>query len=160
LKFSRKAMEIRVLDTQECVKMDIAIAVFVRSVLRHLTRRILAGVRFGSRAQVVAPILGEEVIRADDGTMMARDALRLLLDMSRKSVRKGEEEYLDLVSLIIESGSLSERMRAAFRPEVGAGPVSMETVRGVYLELADCLEANEPWFGRGAAVQRQPTTIP
>jgi glutathione synthase/RimK-type ligase-like ATP-grasp enzyme/gamma-glutamyl:cysteine ligase YbdK (ATP-grasp superfamily) len=176
-KFSRKAMEIRVLDTQECVKMDIAIAVFVRSALRYLTRRILAGrlhrpdhdmlvhdfrqtVQSGSRARVMAPFLGEEVDRADDGSMLARDALCSVLEMARKSVRKGEDEYLDLVSLIIESGSLSERMRAALQPEPGSGQTLMESARGVYLELADCLEANEPWAGRGAAVQRGATAGP
>ncbi|HEX6912423.1 MAG TPA: glutamate-cysteine ligase family protein, partial [Longimicrobium sp.] len=30
LRFARRAMEVRVLDTQECVKMDVAVAVFVR----------------------------------------------------------------------------------------------------------------------------------
>ena len=42
-KFSRKAMEVRVLDTQECVKMDAAIAAFVRAALKDLTKRVLAG---------------------------------------------------------------------------------------------------------------------
>ncbi len=92
--------------------------------------------------------------------MLARDALRSVLEMARKSVRKGEDEYLDLVSLIIESGSLSERMRAALLPEPGSGQTLMESARGVYLELADCLEANEPWAGRGAAVQRGATAGP
>jgi glutamate---cysteine ligase / carboxylate-amine ligase len=171
LKFSRKAMEIRVLDTQECVKMDVAIAVFVRSALRYLTRKLLAGrlelpehevlvhdfhetVRSGSMARVVAPFLGEDGMRADDGSMTARDVLRALLEMCRKAVRKGEEEYLDLVAFVIESGSLSERIRETLLAETASGAGLLDAARGVYLELADCLEANEPWVGRGAAVQR------
>ncbi|MBD0319823.1 MAG: RimK-like ATPgrasp N-terminal domain-containing protein, partial [Gemmatimonadetes bacterium] len=41
-KFSRRAMEVRVLDTQECVKMDVAVAVFVRSALKYLAGRVKA----------------------------------------------------------------------------------------------------------------------
>src|SRR5690606_26049897 len=36
LKMSRQSMEVRVLDTQECVRMDCAIAAFVRAALRWL----------------------------------------------------------------------------------------------------------------------------
>ncbi|CAN5731416.1 hypothetical protein BH23GEM6_BH23GEM6_16100 [soil metagenome] len=168
LKFSRKAMEIRVLDTQECVKMDVAVAVFTRCVLRHLSRKILAGslplpdhealvhdfqevVREGSAARVLAPMFGDALPRAADGTAETRDVLRALLTMGRKSVPKGEAEYLDLVSLIIESGSLSEKIRDALAPLAAMPSELLAASRTLYLELADCLEGNEPWRGRYAA---------
>ncbi len=160
LRFSRKSMEIRVLDTQECVKLDIAIAVFVRSALKHLSQRVLKGkvelparevlvadfretIRAGSMATVQAPHLSA------DGPRSAREVLRGLLADARKAVRKDEAHYLDLVEGMIESGSLSERIRSRLSLFVDDEEAFTETARRLYIELADCLESNEPWSGRG-----------
>ncbi len=166
-KFSRKAMEIRVLDTQECVKMDVAISVFARSVLRYLSRRVSAGrmqlsphevlvndfratVREGSAARVAAPMLDDTVARDSDGLTGAADALLGFLAMARKAVRKGEADYLDLVERVIRSGSLSERMRERLLPFADDPASLTDAARTMYSELADCLERNEPWAGRWA----------
>lgn len=164
-KFSRRAMEVRVLDTQECVKMDAAIAAFVRAALKHLARRVLAGklklpphailvedfratVRDGSAARVGAPHFAVE--RDENGRTEVRTILRALLEDARGSARKDEAEYVELVGRVIETGSLSERIRAALRPHERASDEEFtEAARRVYIELMDCLEANEPWRGRG-----------
>jgi glutamate--cysteine ligase len=164
-KFSRRAMEVRVLDTQECVKMDVAVAVFVRSALKFLTARIKKGrmvlpphailvedfracIRDGSRARVVAPRVPGD--RDADGRTSARDALRALLAGARKAVRRDEAPYLDLVERMIETGSLSERIRAELEPFADADDERFtEAARRIYIELMDCLEANEPWGRRG-----------
>jgi glutathione synthase/RimK-type ligase-like ATP-grasp enzyme/gamma-glutamyl:cysteine ligase YbdK (ATP-grasp superfamily) len=165
LRFARRAMEVRVLDTQECVKMDVAIAVFVRSALRHLTARVAAGrvelpdhgalvedfracIRDGSAARVVAPHL--DVDRDGDGQADARTVLRHLLAGARRTVRKDEAGYLDLVARMIETGTLSERIRAEMAPFAQADDETFtEAARRIYIELIDCLEANEPWARRG-----------
>lgn len=164
-KFSRRAMEVRVLDTQECVKMDAAIAAFVRAALKDLTRRVLAGkielpphellvedfratIRDGSAAVVTAPHVAVE--RDETGRTDVRAVLRALLAGARKTVRKDEAPYLELIARVIECGSLSECIRAALRPhEAGSDEDFTEAARRVYIELMDCLEANEPWRGRG-----------
>jgi glutathione synthase/RimK-type ligase-like ATP-grasp enzyme len=165
LRFARRAMEVRVLDTQECVKMDVAIAVFVRAALRHLAARVAAGrvalpdhavlvadfracIRDGSAARVAAPHL--EVDRDGDGAADARGALRSLLAAARRTVRKDEAAYLDLVARMIETGTLSERIRAEMAPYAQADDETFtEAARRIYIELIDCLEANEPWARRG-----------
>ena len=164
-KFSRRSMEIRVLDVQECVKMDVAVAVFVRSALRHLTGEVLAGrvllpahrvlvadfracIREGSGARVLAPHLGEEGERGEDGKTPVREILRELLDGARRAVRKDEAPYLELAARVIESGTLSERIRAALEPYVEEDEEFTEAARRVYIELCDALEANEPWGRR------------
>jgi hypothetical protein len=43
MRFDREAMEVRVLDLQECPKMDVAIAAFVRGALAAMSARIRAG---------------------------------------------------------------------------------------------------------------------
>jgi glutamate--cysteine ligase len=164
-KFSRRAMEVRVLDTQECVKMDAAIAAFVRAALKHLAKRVLAGklelpphavlvedfratVRDGTEARVAAPHFAADGDEA--GRTEVRAVLRQLLEGARKAARKDEAAYMELVGRVIETGSLSERIRAALRPHERASDEEFtEAARRVYIELMDCLEANEPWRGRG-----------
>jgi glutathione synthase/RimK-type ligase-like ATP-grasp enzyme/gamma-glutamyl:cysteine ligase YbdK (ATP-grasp superfamily) len=165
LRFARRAMEIRVLDTQECVKMDVAVVVFVRSALKHLTQRVAAGrvelpdhavlvedfracIAGGSAARVRAPHL--DVERDGDGTADVKEVLRHLLSGARKSVRKDEAGYLDLAARMVETGTLSERIRAALAPVADADDETFtEAARRIYIELIDCLEANEPWARRG-----------
>ncbi len=159
LRFARRALEIRVLDTQECVRMDIAIAVFVRSALRALARRVGAGklalpdhsvlvadfretIRVGSQAQVQAPHLG--------GPAPVREVLHSLLSEARRVVRQDEASYMDLVERAIETGTLAECIRAEMEPYLEADDDTYtEAARRIYIELADCLEANEPWQRRG-----------
>jgi hypothetical protein len=51
---------------------------------------------------------------------------------------------------VIETGTLSERIRAVLLPHAQAPDEEFtEAARRVYIELMDCLEANEPWRGRG-----------
>ncbi|HET7229595.1 MAG TPA: glutamate-cysteine ligase family protein [Longimicrobium sp.] len=165
LKFSRKAMEVRVLDTQECVKMDAAIAAFVRAALKDLTRRVLAGkvdlpphellvedfresIRDGSAALVAAPHFN--VDRDETGRTDVRAVLRGILDGARKQARKDEAPYMELVAAVIDRGSLSECIRSALAPyEEASDEDFTEAARRIYIELMDCLDANEPWRGRG-----------
>jgi gamma-glutamyl:cysteine ligase YbdK (ATP-grasp superfamily) len=164
-KASSKRMEVRVLDTQECVRMDMAVAAFVRSALKTLTQRVADGklalpahavlvadfrstVRDGSRARVMAPHFGS-VPRDAEGRADVRDVLRVLLEDARRSVRKDEAEYLELAGRTIEAGTLSERIRAALLPfQEAEDEVFTDAARGIYIELMDCLEANEPWARR------------
>jgi glutathione synthase/RimK-type ligase-like ATP-grasp enzyme/gamma-glutamyl:cysteine ligase YbdK (ATP-grasp superfamily) len=165
LRFARRAMEVRVLDTQECVKMDVAVAVFVRSALKHLTQRVAAGrvelpdhavlvedfracIADGSAARVRAPHL--DVERDGEGRADAKEVLRHLLCGARRAVRKDEAPYLDLAARMVETGTLSERIRAALAPVADADDETFtEAARRIYIELIDCLEANEPWARRG-----------
>ena len=164
-KFSRRAMEVRVLDTQECPKMDVAVAAFVRAALKFLTSRILAGkielpphellvedfracIRHGSAALVSAPHFA--VDRDETGRADVRAVLRQVMEGARKAARKSEAGYLDLVARVIETGSLSECIRASLLPFADAPDEDFtEAARRAYIELMDCLEANEPWARRG-----------
>jgi glutathione synthase/RimK-type ligase-like ATP-grasp enzyme/gamma-glutamyl:cysteine ligase YbdK (ATP-grasp superfamily) len=164
-KFSRKAMEVRVLDTQECVKMDAAIAAFVRAALKELTKRVLAGkivlpphellvedfratIRGGSAARVSAPHFA--VDRDETGRADVRAVLGHVLSGARKAALKDEAPYMELVDGVIHRGSLSECIRSALAPyEEARDEDFTEAARRIYIELMDCLEANEPWRGRG-----------
>jgi hypothetical protein len=164
-KFSRQSMEVRVLDTQECVKMDVAVGVFVRSVLKTWAARVLAGevafpdhailvhdfraaIAEGTAARVHAPHVSH-VERGHDGRAGMGDVLMSLLADARRAVRPDEAGYLDLAEGVIRGGSLSERIRAALLPYADQDDETFtEAARLIYIELADCLESNEPWRGR------------
>jgi glutathione synthase/RimK-type ligase-like ATP-grasp enzyme/gamma-glutamyl:cysteine ligase YbdK (ATP-grasp superfamily) len=160
LRFARRALEVRVLDTQECVRMDVAIAVFARATLKSLTRDVLAGritlpphdtlvadfaacIGDGSRATVAAPHLD-----AGEGPVPVKSVLAALMERARGSVSRDEAGYLDHVDDIIDQGSLSERIRARLEPRAGSPDTLRESLKEVYRELADCLISNRPWTGR------------
>jgi glutathione synthase/RimK-type ligase-like ATP-grasp enzyme/gamma-glutamyl:cysteine ligase YbdK (ATP-grasp superfamily) len=163
LRFGRRALEIRVLDTQECVKLDVAIAVFTRAALRQLTAEVLSGaieppphdalvadfeacVAAGSAAVVRAPHLVGDC--GGEPCIGVRSVLDALMERARRAVTDEDAGYLGLVDDIIVQGTLSERIRARLEPLAGSGEPFMAGLREVYTELAACLVSNEPWSGR------------
>jgi len=167
LKLSRRALEVRVLDMQECVRADVAIAVFVRAVIRYYTQKLISGslplpprqillgdfrasIRCGSRARVVAPHLGDPLDRDGEGRASVRDCLHRLLAIAERTVRKDEEEYLPVVASIIEAGPISEQIRATLLPHRDDPAAMRGAMRSVYGELAECLVDNTLWKGRRA----------
>lgn len=118
-KFGRESLEVRVLDMQECVHMDAAIAAFVRGAAHELFER-LRGDRLerpphevlvedyrstvveGRRAAVRAPHLG--------GPTSAGEVLAGLLPAAAARLLDEEAYYLVEVARILEEGSLSERI--------------------------------------------------
>ena len=165
VKFYRSSLEVRCLDMQECVKMDVALAVFVRWALKALTERILAkkqdlpghallvedlhaAVQHGTSARVHAPHAPRTVRRDAQGRADVRDVLRGLLALARKEARTDEAPYLDLVEGIVERGNLSERIAASLEPFVKDDDGFTDAARRLYVELSDCLVENTPWKGR------------
>ncbi len=169
-KASRASMELRILDVQECVAMDMAIACFVRRALRDLAqdlsslapadqglleRDLLAVATGGSRARVMAPHLPLAAQRAADGGLSAQQVLAWHLE--RVSHRaKDERAYLDRVADVVAQGSLSERILARLTPLADDESGFTEAARGIYIELADCLVDNRPWTGRSHASPERP----
>ncbi len=155
VRFNRRAIEIRVLDTQECPKMDVAVAAFVRGALARLVRRLAAGdlelpphetlvedyeavVAGGTAARVAAPHLGA-------GPGASVDLLASLLDGARAELAAEERPYLDLVERRLAGGNLSERIRRRLEPEPERRRAA--AIRELYGELAEHLAANRVWEG-------------
>lgn len=164
-KFSRKSMEVRVIDVQECIKMDMAIAAFTRCALRAMAERIEEGklevpehavlvedfrevVWKGTNAHVRAPHLAKRRAR-DDGRIEVRYVLRELISWARRKARADEEEYLDLVERVVERGNLSECITRVLDPYVDDEEAFTDAARRVYIQLTECLLENRPWSGRG-----------
>ncbi len=163
-KFSRRSMEMRVVDAQECVKMDVAIAAFIRGALHDLSAELIRGriplperrhlvddfhacVRDGSRARVAAPHL-TTLERESDGKVAVRAVLDQLVARAGRRLKRGEQHYLELLDVVRERGTLSERIGARLSPYAAHPEALREEARAVWLELCDCLADNRVWAGR------------
>jgi gamma-glutamyl:cysteine ligase YbdK (ATP-grasp superfamily) len=162
LRFNRRAIEIRVLDSQECPKMDIAFAVFIRAALKLMVRRMQQGqlplprhsmlvsdfnraVRGGSRAEVAAPHL-RPWLGFSRRPPTARQILLGLLRQCESEISKGEMDYYPLIEHRIITGNLSETIRREIdRRKARTNRRLPAIIHGIYEELAECLEQNRPW---------------
>lgn len=153
-KFARSSLEMRTLDAQECPRMDVAMAAFVRGTAHALHGRlldrklqlpdhrllvddfghVLAG---GRQARVEAPHLG--------GPASAGEILAVLLGPASRHLTDADHHYLDLVEARLRHGSLAERVLEAVQLRTGAGDDDARSIDAVYRELATALRSNEPW---------------
>ncbi|MGE0788206.1 MAG: glutamate-cysteine ligase family protein [Sandaracinaceae bacterium] len=159
-KLSRRSMEVRILDSQECPKMDVAIAAFVRGALYDLSVDLTRGrlalpdhqklvhdlkqcVKHGSKARVLAPhVLG--IDRDADGLAWVGDVTAAMLSRAERRLRRTERAYLEIIDAIRTQGTLSERIAA----RISASATPNETARETYDQLCDCLRQGRPWRGR------------
>lgn len=156
-RFDRQAMEVRVLDLQECPRMDVAIAAFVRCSLAALAGRILSGelvlpdrrsLLSDYRNCLVEGRSAKVTSRLLSGRRRVRNAgalLDALAEEAAQYARTGDLKYLPLVRRRLAHGNLAERMRA--RIARVTAPRRREAILDLYAELQGALESNEPWEG-------------
>jgi carboxylate-amine ligase len=145
-RFERCALEVRVMDEQECVKSDVALACFIRAALRGLiesraellphevlVKDLNAVIRDGLNAKVSSP-----------HGKTARQICLYYLNLAMEHANENEKKYLWLVKRRIEEGNLSELIRA--KVQTRAGKTSFrEAIVDVYSTLIKCLRNNQPF---------------
>jgi len=131
VRFSRKCLEIKALDEQECIRSDMAVCAFARSLLRCPRPGLPA-----DRETLLA--LLEDAIRG--GTAELRPELERLYGLAWEHATDDERLYLPLVRERIGTGSLAERIRDAV--EGGTD------IRDLLPVLSSCLSENRPFLGR------------
>lgn len=153
-RFDRDAIEIRLLDIQECPRMDLAIAEFVFETLRYLveTKKTSFDAQLSFSQDSLKDILFSTEKDADQALIdspayaelfefpytrpfQARTLLTHLLD--RIHLSKSNREAIEM---ILSKGVLSRRILRA----TGEAP-SLETLQKVYRELAQSLATNTPF---------------
>ncbi len=147
IRFDRSALEIRVMDEQECVKSDVALACFIRALLRGLlstdTKLLSHDVLVADYNSVVAKGLDAQVQNPNGST--ARDVCRHMLRIAEENAQKEEKRYLPIVKKRIENGNLSDTIKRDVLEK--AKEVSFkEAIIAVYSKLIKCLAANQPYF--------------
>ncbi|MGD0451311.1 MAG: glutamate-cysteine ligase family protein [Candidatus Bathyarchaeia archaeon] len=146
-RFDRSALEVRVIDEQECVKSDVALSCFVRAALRGLTalKAELSPHDLLVRDfnKIVKEGLNAQVSSSHGKT--ARQVCQHYLNLAFKYADEDEKKYLWIIKKRLENGSLSEIIcnRVLKRAEKTD---FHEAVINVYSTLIKCLSDNEPYF--------------
>ena len=146
-RFDRKALEIRVMDEQECIKSDVALSCFIRACLRGLiatkTLPLPHDLLVKDFNSVIAKGLNAKVQHPGAGT--AKRVCQSLLQIAYENADEFEKDYLWLIERRMNEGSLSEIIRERVsRKAQKTG--SEEAIRSVYSKLISCLEDNQPYF--------------
>jgi len=147
-RFDRKAVEIRIMDEQECVKSDVALSCFVRALLRGLLR------------EEKTELLSHEMLVKDFNSVMtmglnanvlhphghtARHVGQNFFDVAWENATEEEKKYLPIVQKRIECGNLSEIIRDRVQKKAQKTDFK-EAVISVYSRLIKNLTDNQPYF--------------
>ncbi len=151
-RFDRGAIEIRVIDLQECPKADIAIAVLIIEVLKLLVSEELVSIRDQKawHEDELFEIFNDVIKDAEETTIRNKRYLDLF-DISYQ-VRAGEVwnklflrvkdkisgKHRETIEFLLENGSLSTRIIKAVNDDF-----SEKNLHKIYSRLGECLSRNE-----------------
>jgi hypothetical protein len=128
IRFSRRCLEIKALDEQECVRSDMAVCAFTRALLRCRTLPVPE-----ERDGLLAVL--EDAIR--EGTAALKPDLLQLYESAWQHATDGERIYLPVILDRIGRGSLAEQIRDRFENEGDIIPV--------LTDMAMSLRENQPY---------------
>jgi carboxylate-amine ligase len=146
-RFDRSALEVRMMDEQECIKSDVALSCFIRAALRglianqvELLPHHLLVKDFNS---VMAKGLNAKVHHPKGET--ARQVCQHLFNLALENAEEDEKKYLWIVKKRIENGSLSDLIRERILKKTQKTDLN-EAIINVYSTLIKCLANNQPYF--------------
>ncbi len=146
-RFDRRAVEIRVMDEQECIKSDVALSCFIRALVRRLmeekTEPLPHEVLVKDYNAVVRDGFSAKVQHPHGQT--ARQVCEHFLRVARENATEEEKKYLSMIEKRMKFGNLSEitRERVESRnQETGL----KEAVVSIYSKLVKNLMDNQPYF--------------
>jgi len=146
-RFDRSALEIRVMDEQECVKSDVALSCFIRAALRGLIASRVELLPHDLLVQDFNKIINEGLsagVKNPYGKK-ARQVCERYLDLAFDYADKDEKKYLWIIKKRLEKGSLSELIRdRVFRRAMKTD--FHEAIISIYSMLIKCLSDNVPFF--------------
>jgi hypothetical protein len=130
IRCSRKCLEIKALDEQDCIRSDMAVCAFIRSLLRCKSQT-------AETDQDALLAQTEDAIR--DGTAAFRPELQQLYTRAWDHATPEERLYLPVIQDRIEHGSLAEIVRNRFEHGREIAPILSD--------LALSLKINVPFRG-------------
>jgi gamma-glutamyl:cysteine ligase YbdK (ATP-grasp superfamily) len=143
-RFDRCSLEVRVIDEQECVKMDVALSCFIRAALRGLIEvgeeLLPHGVLVKNFNGAIKDGLNAKFSCSNGKT--ARQFCSHYLKLAEKHADTEEKKYLPLIARRIQEGNLSERIAAQVQRRSEKTSFD-EAIQCVYSTLIKCLSANE-----------------
>jgi len=156
-RFDRNAIEIRVIDVQECPQADLAIAAATTAVIRALydARWLPLAAQQAITTDALAKILSDCIRDAEQAVIDDAGYLQLMgfpdrqcraSDLWRHLVETTSLEHSaiwgDPLHVMLDHGPLARRILRALGPAYGKA-----RLHEVYQELCDCLEAGRMFVG-------------
>jgi len=145
-RFDRKAIEIRIMDEQECIKSDVALSCFIRASLRGLIRENEKHLPHSLLAEDLRAVIKDGLnakVRHPKGPT-ARDVCRYFHKIAEENASQEEKRYLRIVKKRIENGNLSNLiLRDVMRRSQKNN--FEEAVLNVYSSLTKNLVENKPY---------------
>lgn len=129
IRFSRRCVEVKAIDEQECVKSDMAVCAFLRSLVRSKE------VPVESDREILLD-LTELAIRK--GTRELLPELERLLLCASNAATNEEKKYLKIIEDRIIKGNIAERMRDRFK-ETG-------DMKEILINMGEALRNNRPFI--------------
>ncbi len=146
-RFDRSALEVRLMDEQECVKSDVALSCFIRAILRGLIAQKAELLPHDLLVQdfnaVVKDGLNAQVSNPSGRT--AKQVCQHYFNIALEYADDDEKKYLWLIKKRIEHGSLSELIRDRVLARAEKTDFH-QAVINIYSTLIKCLSDNEPYF--------------
>jgi gamma-glutamyl:cysteine ligase YbdK (ATP-grasp superfamily) len=146
-RFDRSALEVRVMDEQECIKSDVAMSCFVRAALRGLLAENAEPLPHQLLVRdfnsILANGLDAEVMHPKGKT--ARQVCQYLFNLALEYAEEDEKKYLWIVKKRIEEGNLSDVIRSRVLAKAQKTDVK-DAILNVYSTLAQCLVNNQPYL--------------
>ena len=128
IRFSRKCLEVKALDEQECIRSDMAVCAFVRSLLR------CRSLPLEQDQDALLALTEEAVLR---GTAGLRQELGQLYDRAWSHATPDERQYLPVMKNRIDHGSLAELMQERYGRE--------REILPILADMAMALKMNRPY---------------
>ncbi len=146
-RFDRAALEVRVMDEQECVKSDVALSCFIRAALRGLLSRqaeqLPHELLVNNLNAVIKNGLNAEVQNPHGST--AHQVCQHLYNLAWANATAEEKKYLPIIKRRIDGGNLSDLIRERVSKRAQRTDFA-EAIRDVYSTLIKCLANNQPYF--------------
>jgi gamma-glutamyl:cysteine ligase YbdK (ATP-grasp superfamily) len=146
-KFARKAVEVRVMDEQECIKSDVALSCFIKATLRGLIATksdpLPHEILINDYNSIVTNGLLAKVMHPAGKT--ARQVCQYFFNLALEYAKEDEKKYLWIIEKRIKRGNLSELIRRRVLNKAQRTTFK-EAIISVYSQLAECLSNNQPYF--------------
>jgi gamma-glutamyl:cysteine ligase YbdK (ATP-grasp superfamily) len=146
-RFDRRAVEIRVMDEQECVKSDVALSCFIRAIMRGLIQEkpnfLPHEILVNDFNSIVQTGLNAKVLHPHGPT--ARQVWQHLFKVAWENATEEEKKYLPIIQRRTEGGNLSEIIKERIQRKAQKTDFK-EALIAIYSKLIKSLADNEPYF--------------
>jgi gamma-glutamyl:cysteine ligase YbdK (ATP-grasp superfamily) len=143
IRFSRKAIEIRIMDEQECIKSSVALSCFIRSLLRGIILSEYPRYPQNNLVQDLNSIISNGLnAKVRNNSSTARDVCKELYSIAYENANEQEKPYLRLVLKRIKEGNISELISNDIKRRAKKTDLK-EAILGVYLNLTENLAKNK-----------------